>query len=77
MPATWVNKETMKCATPPGWSGGDAVRVDLTFNGVDFTEKSFEFYFYNIYKYFPTSGPADAVTQYINIKGKGFRSDKL
>jgi hypothetical protein len=55
----------MRCASPGGWVGGDKVKVDLTFNGVDYTESSFDFSFYNVYGSFPKSGPADATNQYI------------
>jgi hypothetical protein len=65
IPAYFIDKGTMKCASPAGWTGGDQVRVDLTFNGVDYTDKSFIFSFYNIFGSFPKSGPADAVKQYI------------
>jgi len=50
----------MKCASPSGWVGGDQVKVDLTFNGVDYTDASFVFSFYNIFGSFPKSGPTDA-----------------
>lgn len=64
VPAYFVNQETMKCATPSGWKGNDTTMVDLTFNGVDFTE-SYPFSFYQVYSSFPKSGPADAYNQYI------------
>lgn len=38
MPAFWVDKETMKCASPAGFNSGARVKVDLTFNGADYTE---------------------------------------
>jgi len=41
------------------------VKVDLTFNGVDYTDNSFVFSFYNIFGSFPKSGPADSYNQYI------------
>jgi len=72
IPAYYINAETMKCASPSGWSGGDKVKVDLTFNGVDYTDQSYVFSFYSIYDSFPKSGPATAVNQYIQIRGKGF-----
>ena len=75
IPAYFIDRETMKCASPAGWVGGDQVRVDLTFNGVDYTDNSFVFSFYNVFGSFPKSGPADAVKQYIQIRGKGFRRD--
>lgn len=60
VPAYWIDKETMKCGSPTGWQGGNTVRVDLTFNGVDFTDNSFNFDLYNVFGNFPKSGPADA-----------------
>jgi len=60
IPAYFIDKETMKCASPSGWTGGDQVKVDLTFNGVDYTDNSFVFSFYNIYGSFPKSGPLDS-----------------
>ena len=65
IPAYYIDRETMKCATPSGWTGGDQVKVDLTFNGFDYTEASYVFSFYNIFGSFPKSGPADADHQYI------------
>lgn len=72
MPAYFIDKETMKCATPAGWKGNDTVLVDLTFNGVDFTEATFPFTFYNIFGSFPKSGPSEATNQYIQVRGAGF-----
>lgn len=74
MPATFIDAETMKCATPSGWQGGDQVRVDLTFNGVDYTDFKI-LSFYAIFDSFPKSGPADATTEVIQIKGKGFMKE--
>jgi hypothetical protein len=67
----------MKCASPAGWAGGDTVKVDVTFNGVDYTDNNFDFNFYSIFGSFPKSGPADATNQFIQIRGKGFRSESL
>jgi len=75
IPAYYIDKETMKCASPSGWHGGDQVLVDLTFNGVDYTENNYVFSFYNIFGSFPKSGPTTAKSQYIQIRGKGFRSE--
>lgn len=65
IPAYYENAETMRCASPSGWIGGDQVKVDLTFNGFDYTDATFPFSFYNIFGIFPKSGPADATNQYI------------
>lgn len=49
MPAYWIDKETMKCASPAGFNGGARVKVDLTFNGADYTDNSYDFYMYQIF----------------------------
>jgi len=47
MPAYFITgganntKGIMKCASPSGWNGGDVTKVDLTFNGVDYTDSSY------------------------------------
>lgn len=66
-PAYKVGKDddVMKCATPSGWNGGDQVYVDLTFNGVDFTEAKFVFSYYSIFGSFPKSGPVDEENRFI------------
>jgi hypothetical protein len=60
MPAFYLDAETMECATPSGFGGGDKVFVDLTFNGVDYTDNKFEFDYYAFYGSFPKSAPYDA-----------------
>jgi hypothetical protein len=66
----------MRCATPAGWNGGDQVKVDLSLNGVDYTEQDFLFNFYSIFGSFPKSAPADADDQYIQVRGRGFYKDQ-
>lgn len=86
MPAFYVDNATMKCAAPSGWSGGDQVYVDLTFNGRDFTENRFVYSYYSFFGSFPKSGPAEPMgrrrrlddhqpSQFIQVRGKGFRED--
>lgn len=58
IPAYMISADTMKCASPAGFSGGDQVNVDLTFNGVDYTDNKYMFSFYSIFGSFPKSGPA-------------------
>lgn len=65
IPAHMIDKETMKCASPAGFAGGDQVNVDLTFNGVDYTDNKFVFSFYAIFGSFPKSGPATGKNQFI------------
>jgi hypothetical protein len=75
VPAYMIDKDTMKCASPAGFSGGDQVNVDLTFNGVDYTDNKYVFSFYSIFGSFPKSGPASGKNQFIQVRGKGFRED--
>ena len=72
MPAYFIQKDIMKCASPSGWNGGDMTAVDLTFNGVDYTDANFPFQMYSYYGSFPKSGPYDSTNQYIKVRGKGF-----
>ena len=60
MPAAYIDAETMRCSSPAGFSGGDRVLVDLTFNGVDYTDNKFEYNYYAFYGSFPKSAPYDA-----------------
>jgi len=68
MPAYFItggansSKGIMKCASPSGWNGGDNTKVDLTFNGVDYTDSTFPFAVYSYYGSFPKSGPFDGLT---------------
>lgn len=63
------------CSSPGGWGRGDTVRVQVTFNGEDYSENNFTFYYYNIVRAFPRSGPADGTGGPIRIEGSGFRND--
>lgn len=75
MPAYYVDSDTMKCASPSGFAGGDKVLIDLTFNGVDFTDGKFEYNYYAFYGSFPKSAPYDATNQFIQVRGNGFTND--
>jgi hypothetical protein len=63
------------CSSPGGWGRGDAVNVYVTFNGVDYSDNNFTFYFYNIIRAFPRSGPANGKGGPILIEGSGFTKD--
>ena len=63
------------CSSPGGWGRGDAVKVQVTFNGEDYSDNNFTFYYYNIAKATPRSGPADGSGGPILIIGSGFRND--
>lgn len=60
------------CSSPGGWGRGGAVKVQVTFNGVDYSDNNFTFNFYNILKATPRSGPADGSGGPILVEGSGF-----
>lgn len=47
----------------------------MTFNGEDYSDNNFTFYYYNIVKATPRSGPADGSGGPILVIGSGFRND--
>jgi len=63
------------CSSPGGWGHGDEVNVQVTFNGVDYSDNNFTFNFYQIQRAFPRSGPSDGSGGNINIQGSGFRNE--
>jgi hypothetical protein len=66
----------MMCVSPNGFFGGESANVQLTFNGIDYTEpKPFlVFNFYTVLGSFPHSGPADGFDEVILIRGEGLKS---
>ena len=74
-PARYFNKTTVMCASPSGFGNVDVVDVDVTFNGVDYTNSKNQFTYYNIITAHPISGPADGAGQNIHIRGQGFKDD--
>jgi hypothetical protein len=75
MPATWLNDTYIKCITPGGWSKGDQMKLQVTFNGMDYDNNGFTFILYKIDTAFPRSGPSDGTGGDILISGAGFRAD--
>ena len=75
MPAIYMDEKTMACLSPAGFTGGDSVYVQLTFNGMDYTprQENLVFSFYNLVGSFPKSGPADGFDDVIIVRGKGFK----
>jgi hypothetical protein len=57
--AYFIDKETIKCASLSDWTGVVQVKVDLTFNGVDYTDNTFVFSFHNTFGSFPKNRPLD------------------
>ena len=73
--ARYFNQTTVLCASPGGFGNVDAVNVDLSFNGIDYTDSGQEFRYYNIITASPRSGPADGVGENILVQGQGFKDD--
>jgi len=76
VPVQWLNDTMVKIVVPGGWSEGDKMNLQLTWNGVDYDENGFTFTVYNIASVKPRSGPADGSGGDIIIKGAGFRPEK-
>ena len=74
-PAIYLNSTTIMCTSPGGWGEGDAVHVQVTFNGGDYDNMNFTFTFFAITRAFPRSGPSDGTGGDIVVQGQGFRKD--
>ena len=77
MPATYVNNTAISCKTPGGWSKGDKMLLQITFNGMDYDTHGFTFIFYHIASAFPRSGPSNGLGGDIIVSGEGFRVENL
>ena len=75
IPAYYVNRTAIMCSSPGGWGRGDSVKVQVTFNGEDYSDNNFTFFYYNVVRAFPRSGPADGQGGPIRIEGSGFRNE--
>lgn len=75
IPAYYVNKTAIMCSSPGGWGRGDSVKVQVTFNGEDYSDNNFTFFYYNVVRAFPRSGPADGNGGPIRIEGSGYRNE--
>lgn len=73
--AIYFNQTTIMCASPGGFGNVDVVNVDVSFNGIDYTNSKNQFRYYNIITATPRSGPADGVGENIHIRGQGFKED--
>ena len=69
MPATWLNSTAISCTSPGGWSEGDRMRLQVTFNGIDYDNNNFTFILYKIDKAYPRSGPSNGLGGDIIIQG--------
>jgi len=75
IPANWLNSTTIMCVSPGGWSEGDKMQIQVTFNGKDYDKNGFALILYKIDKVFPRSGPSDGSGGDIIVSGQGFRPE--
>ena len=75
VPAMYFNSTTIMCNSPGGWGQGDAMRLQVTFNGGDYDNMNFTFTYFSVTRSFPRSGPSDGTGGDIIIDGYGFRND--
>ena len=73
IPAQFVSEQEVLCTTPGGWGVGNEATVELTFNGVDFTNYNKTFVFFQIDGAYPQSGPSIGSDKPITVHGSGFR----
>lgn len=59
IPGSYENSSVIICASPGGWGSGNEASIEVSFNGADYIPVEPTFYFYNIVRAFPRSGPAD------------------
>lgn len=72
IPATFKSENVVYCTSPGGWGSGNEASVDVTFNGIDFTNSNSKFYFFQIDDAFPLSGPATGSIYGVTVYGSGF-----
>lgn len=72
----WVSDTLLKIVVPGGWTQGDKMDLQLTWNGIDYDSNGWSFTVYNIQSVKPRSGPSDGTGGDIVIKGYGFRPEK-
>ena len=77
VPAAYVeyhetNETAILCNTPGGWASGTKADIKITFDGQNYMDTGFDFYFYKIDKIYPLSGPNTGEGEII-IEGGGFQ----
>lgn len=70
--AFYKNESLIYCTSPGGWGSGTEARVDITFNGIDYTNANSSFYFFQIDGARPLSGPNTGSAKGIIVHGSGF-----
>lgn len=72
VPAVYKSENLIYCTLPGGWGSGTEVKVDVTFNGIDYTNSDTKFNIFQIDYVSPKSGPSDGSSKGIVIYGSGF-----
>jgi hypothetical protein len=67
------NLTAIICNSPGGWSSGTKAKIKITFDGQNFMDTGFDFYFFKINSIKPLSGPTTG-GQSINVYGGGFKN---
>lgn len=67
------NRTAVICNTPGGWSSGTVADIEITFDGQNFINTGFDFYFYKIDYLLPASGPTQGNGP-IQVIGSGFQN---
>lgn len=75
VPARWLSGELLQCESPPR-PENDAVIVQVSANGLEFTSEGLTFVFYRTkLGVFPLAGPTEGGTL-ISVSGEGFESSR-
>lgn len=67
------NKTAVICNTPGGWESGTKADIRITFDGQNYFDTGFDFYFYKILGLNPSSGPSTGNGP-IQVMGSGFQN---
>lgn len=73
----YKDNTTIQCNVPKGFGQGVQAKLQVTFNGDDYSDNNFIFFIYRINGVFPNSGPSDGSGGPILILGDGFRNDPM
>ncbi|CAI2384727.1 unnamed protein product [Moneuplotes crassus] len=73
--AKYLDQSTVLCPSPGGFGNVDVVNLDVSFNGVDYTNSNQQFRYYKIITADPRSGPSEGSNDNIKIRGQGFKDD--
>ena len=67
------NETAVVCNTPGGWTSGTVADIKITFDGQNFFDTGFDFYFYKVSHLLPSSGPTKGNGP-IQVVGSGFKN---